>query len=82
MCFWFGLEILRLVYKKVFFKIFLFDLLSSKKVTPPLIRVEKNFFKTERTGYQKKQNFALISKMCRSLEFGKRKKIFTETLNF
>jgi hypothetical protein len=30
MCFWFGLEILRLVYKKVFFE-----------VAPPLIKVEK-----------------------------------------
>jgi len=33
MCFWFGLEILRLVYKKGFFEILngLFDLLSSDK---------------------------------------------------
>jgi hypothetical protein len=37
MCFWFGLEILRLVYKKVFFEIqyctvsILFDLLYSEK---------------------------------------------------
>jgi hypothetical protein len=37
-----------------------------------LIRGEKNFFKSGRTGYQKKRNFALISKMCRSLESGKR----------
>jgi hypothetical protein len=27
-----------------------------------------------RAGYQKKQNIALISKMCRCLEFGKREK--------
>jgi hypothetical protein len=36
--------------------------------------LEKNFFKIGRTGYQKKRNFALISKMCRSLEFGQREK--------
>jgi hypothetical protein len=44
--------------------------------------LEKNFFEIGRAGYQKKWNFALISKMCRSLEFGKREKIFTEKLNF
>jgi hypothetical protein len=49
----------------------------SKKVAPPLIRVEKkNFFKIRRAGYQKKRNFALISKMCRSLKFGKMGKKF------
>ena len=37
-----------------------------------------NFFSFEigHAGYQKKRNFALISKMCRSLEFGKRETIF------
>jgi hypothetical protein len=44
--------------------------------------VEKNFFEIGRAGYQKKRNFALFSKMCRSLEFGKREKNFTEKLNF
>jgi hypothetical protein len=43
---------------------------------PPLIRVEKNFFKIGRAGYQKNRNFVLIPKMCRSLEFGKRDKLF------
>jgi hypothetical protein len=40
--------------------------------------LKKNFFKIGRAGYQKKQNFALISKICLSLEFGefgKREKI-------
>jgi hypothetical protein len=77
MCFWFGLEILRLVYKKVFY--------PPKKVAPysPLLELEKKFFEIGRTRYQKKQNFALISKMCRSLEFGKREKnCFTEKQNF
>jgi hypothetical protein len=45
-----------------------------KKVAPPLIRAEKNVFEIERAGYQKNRNFALISKMCKSLEFGKREK--------
>jgi hypothetical protein len=48
----------------------------SKKVAPPLIRAEKNFFEIGRAGYQKKRNFALISKILRSLEFGKMEKIF------
>jgi hypothetical protein len=46
-----------------------------EKVAPPFLRVDKYFFKIGRAGYQKKRNFALISKMCRSLEFGKREKI-------
>ncbi len=52
MCFCFGLEILRLVYKKAFFKILYgFYLIWSfslrkKWVALPLIRVEKNFFKS------------------------------------
>jgi hypothetical protein len=33
--------------------------------------LKKNFFEIGRTGYQKKRSFAPISKMCRSLEFGK-----------
>jgi hypothetical protein len=48
-----------------------------KKVAPPLIRVEeKNLFQIGHAGYQKKQNSMLISKMCRSLVFGKREKQF------
>jgi hypothetical protein len=82
--FLFGLEILRLVYKKAFFLYctvsILFDLLSSKKSNTTFIKdEEKNFFQIVRKGYQRKRNFALISKMCRSPEFGKReKKFFTE----
>jgi hypothetical protein len=79
MCFWFGLEILRLVYKKVFFDIlngfyliFFLTFYPSKKVTLPLIRVEKNFFKIGRAGYQKKRNFVLISKMSRVWQKGKK----------
>jgi hypothetical protein len=49
MCFWFGLETLRLVYKKSIFKILngfeLFDLLSSEKSNTALIRVEKMYSK-------------------------------------
>jgi hypothetical protein len=38
--------------------------------------VKKKFFEIGRAGYQKKRNFALISKILRSLEFGKREKKF------
>jgi hypothetical protein len=44
--------------------------------------LEKNFFKIGRKGYQNKGNFALISKMCRSLEFGKRGKKFYQKTDF
>jgi hypothetical protein len=47
MCFWFGLEILRLVYKKVIFEIlngiYYLTFYSPKNVEPPLIRVEKEY---------------------------------------
>jgi hypothetical protein len=71
MWFWFGLEILRLLYKKVVLKYWttsiLFDLLNSKKIALSLLRVKKKFFKIGRKGYQKKRNFALIPRMCRTL---------------
>jgi hypothetical protein len=35
----------------------------SEKVAPPFIRVEKNFFKIGRAGYQKKRNFAQKSQV-------------------
>jgi hypothetical protein len=45
--------------------------------------LKKNFFEIGRTGYQKKRNFTLISKMCRSLAFGKKgKKILQKNGNF
>jgi hypothetical protein len=53
-----------------------------KKVATPLIRVEKKFLKIGHTGYPKKRNFALISKVCRSLEFGKRGKKFYRKTEF
>jgi hypothetical protein len=56
--------------------------LTLKKVAPPLIRVEKKFLEIGRTGYQKKPDFALISKMCRNLEFGKREKILYRKTEF
>ncbi len=47
MCFWFGLEILRLVYKKASWNIERFQSYLTfcplKKVAPPLIKVEKKF---------------------------------------
>jgi hypothetical protein len=54
-----------------------------KKVATPLIRVEKkNYFEIGRTGYQKKRNFPLISKIEEVLSLAKGKKLFTEKLNF
>jgi hypothetical protein len=47
MCFWFGLEILRPIYKRCFLKYgmvsILFDRLSSEKRRDALLRVEKKF---------------------------------------
>jgi hypothetical protein len=46
MSFWFGLEILRLVYKKGFFKVlnsfYLILPFNFKKIAPSLIKVKKN----------------------------------------
>ncbi len=56
MRFWFGLEILRLVYKKRFFNIELFSILF-----------DLFFFEILCKGYQKKRNFALISKKVHNL---------------
>ncbi len=80
MWFWFGLEILRLVYKKEFINIlngfYLIWAFNLKKQHPPLSELRKNFFKIGRKGYQKKRNFALISKMCRTLASRSSQKIF------
>jgi hypothetical protein len=59
-----------------------FTFYPSKKVAPPLTGVEQNFFEIGHAGYQKKRNFALFSKMCRSLEFGKREKFFYRKTDF
>ncbi len=67
MCFWFGLEILRLVYKKALTVSIFFDLLSSKKsITTPYKSWKNKFFKI----------------VSRSFEFSKRDKIFSEKLIF
>ncbi len=83
MWFWFGLEIIRLVYKKAFFKILIsfyliwaFNFQTNSTVP---------FFEIGRVGFQKKRNFVLISKMCRNLalrssqRFVLRKMIFCKT---
>jgi hypothetical protein len=44
--------------------------------------LKKNFFKFGRTVYPKKRSFALISKVCRSLDFGKREKKFFRKTEF
>jgi hypothetical protein len=71
---WFGLDILRLVNKKAFFKILngsiLFDLLSSRKITTAkLSTIDIN-----------RSDFALISKRCRTLVLSKRgQKLYRKT---
>ncbi len=71
MWFWFGLEILRLVYKKAFNKIlnafYLIWPFNFKKIAPSLYKSWKKFLQNWMQRYQNKQNFALISKMCRTL---------------
>jgi hypothetical protein len=44
--------------------------------------LKKNFFKIGHAGYQKKRNFVLILKLCRSIEFGKREKNFDRKNEF
>ncbi len=86
MCFWFGLEILRQVYKKCYLKYWMIStyitFYPSKKVAPPLIGVEKKFLQNWACRVSKEGEFALISKMCRSLEFGKREKNFYRKTEF
>jgi hypothetical protein len=60
----------------------LFDFLSFEKSSATPYKSLKNFFEIGHAGYQKKQNFALISKMRRSLEFGKREKKFYRKTEF
>ncbi len=65
-----ALKSLDLFIKKCFFNIERF--LSYLTFYP-------SFFEIGRAGYQKKRNFVLISKMWRSLEFGKGKKMYRKT---
>jgi hypothetical protein len=85
MCFLFGLEILRLVYKKRFgnieWSLWFLTFYPPKKVAPPLKRVEKNFFEIGLKGHQKKR-IVLISKMCEVLSLVKGEIFFTEILIF
>jgi hypothetical protein len=53
-----------------------------KKVALPSLELKENFFEIGHTGYQKKRNLALISKMCSSLMFGKRENNFLQKTEF
>ncbi len=61
--FWFGLEILRSVYKDQFFKCWTvsvcFNINSEQKVAPSLLRVEKISLKKLSKGYPKFHNFVM-----------------------
>ena len=73
---WVGIKILRLVYKKPFFKILsgflrISPFVFQKRGPHPLYRFKKFFFEKGHMGYQKIRNFALISNMCLSLALKK-----------
>jgi hypothetical protein len=77
MCFWFGLEILRLVYKRAFFlniERFLSYLTfyPQKKTATPLIRVEKKFLQNSPQRAQKEAEICTDFKSVLSLGKGKK----------
>ncbi len=87
MWFCFGLEILRLVYKKVFFKILnsfylIWPFNFRKKQHRPVIRAEKKFFKIGSKGYQKfsfsVEFFSLLpnSRLLHNFEIGAKFRFF------
>jgi hypothetical protein len=87
MCFWFGLEILRLVYKKVFLKYWtvsiLFDLLSfEKKSTAPYKSWKKISSKLAVQGIKRNGILRWFQKCGEVLSLAKGKKFVTEKLNF
>jgi hypothetical protein len=65
MCFWFGLEILRIDYKKAFFKnivrfLSYLTFYPPKKVALPLIRVKREKIFTEKRFFRHLENFAKV----------------------
>jgi hypothetical protein len=60
----------------------LFDFYPSKKVTPPLIRVEKKFLQNWACRVSKEAEFGADFNSVRSLEFGKREKNFFRKTEF
>ncbi len=89
MCFWFGLEMLRLVYKKAFLKYWtityyciLFDLLSSEKSSIALYKSFKKFLQNWAYRVSKEAKFCPDFKMCKSLKFGEREERFLQKTDF
>ncbi len=84
--FWFGLEILRLVYKKCFLKYctvsILFDLLSSEKSSTAPYKSWKKLFKIVHKGYQRSGISLWFKKCAEVLSLSKGEKIFAEKLIF
>ncbi len=83
---WFGLEILRLVYRKSFFEIldgFYLTYLTfypPKKVEPPLIRVEKKFLRNWAYWVSKEAEFyADFKNVQKSCVWQKGEKIYRKT---
>ncbi len=84
MCFWFALEILRLVYKKCFLKYWTvlsyLTFYPPKKVALPLIRVEKNFLQSWTYRVSKEAEFcADFKNVQKSQVWQKGKKIYRKT---
>jgi hypothetical protein len=86
MWFWFGLEILRLVYKKAFLKIlngfYLIWVFNLKKTASSLIRVDKIFLQNWAQRVSKEAEFSLISKMCRTLASRSSQRFFLRKRTF
>ncbi len=83
--FWFGLEILRLVYKGIFFKywmVMLFCLLSSKTCSTAPFRVKKIILWNCPQGYRKKRNFPADFKKVHNSCVKKCPKIFPQNSVF
>jgi hypothetical protein len=83
MCFWFGLEILRLVYKKVFFEIlngFYLNLTfyPSKKVVSPIIRVEQKILRNWPCRVSKAAEFCADFKHVEKSRVWQKGKIFLQ----
>ncbi len=83
---WFGLEILRLVYKKRFLKYWtvsiLFDLLTSNKIAPSHIRAEKNSSKLGAKGIKRSRILCWFQKCVELFRQEVPKDFFSEKCSF
>jgi hypothetical protein len=83
MCFWFDLEVLRLVYKKtVFLNIERFlsylTFYPQKQVAPPLMRVEKKFLRNWAHRVSKEAEFCADFKNVQKIQVWQKGKNFVQ----